>query len=765
MGNKVPKDITKEDYQECCEAIKDFLSGQINELKLEDAKNDIIQKIDKKIKKATVFIFIKNYLEKEKKEKIINKMIDIFQSLFEEYDQIHRKDEDPVKTFSETADDNEKNIINAIYISKIFEDDIDEDAKIHDYAVYLYSENVVNEIEGGNNKNINDDFKNYDNLEIKEDEKNEKFKEICKIKSIDPDNYDKSESISSDKEKLNSQKDDKSSKKKDKNENKFEHDENLNKNKYSDDDLLKYYDIIFDIDSLENLKTNGWHLEFSEEGKDTYEKRKIEKSTVVSVIGNKNKGKSFILAKLSNIEIPDGFNITTKGLSIIYPKIEKKNIIFLDTAGFEIPLCENEEFKFTTNNKEYKEVNEKMSCEEKERSGFSIKDYLTEEEYITQTIKFTRDRQNTDYFLQKFILKSADILLCIVNQLNLSDHKFLNRIQEENKDKKIFVIHNLKTLKKKDDVKEYIEETLLKLVTSKLELGRYIEIPGEKKKEKNENNIYYRQVFDKEEEKSREVIHLFMANDKSEAGDFYNNSTLEFMKYQIIQFTNTKQFPIIDKVKEFLFDHSEEFFNEPLEKIEDLEEKTEEEKIFLKYTNKEKPFELKECYVDELGNANFIQSNYKPSYRAYKVKYKDDNGESNKLIIDIEISGEIKDIEDIKFPKKDNKKGQNIITISGKRKLKKIKTKSFISENKSSYFDNENSMFNLRIYIPNEQGIIEKLYKRQFDLNKGLYRYIYNIKEKNSEEEDEEKINDFEMVEDDDDEDDEEKEDDDEKKS
>jgi hypothetical protein len=214
MGNKVPKDITKEDYQECCEAIKDFLSGQINELKLEDAKNDIIQKIDKKIKKATVFIFIKNYLEKEKKEKIINKMIDIFQSLFEEYDQIHRKDEDPVKTFSETADDNEKNIINAIYISKIFEDDIDEDAKIHDYAVYLYSENVVNEIEGGNNKNINEDFKNYDNLEIKEDEKNEKFKEICKIKSIDPDNYDKSESISSDKEKLNSQKDDKSSKKK-----------------------------------------------------------------------------------------------------------------------------------------------------------------------------------------------------------------------------------------------------------------------------------------------------------------------------------------------------------------------------------------------------------------------------------------------------------------------------------------------------------------------------------------------------------------------
>ena len=135
---------------------------------------------------------------------------------------------------------------------------------------------------------------------------------------------------------------------------------------------------------------------------------------------------------------------------------------------------------------------------------------------------------------------------------------------------------------------------------------------------------------------------------------------------------------------------------------------------------------------------------------------------SIKLIIDIEISGEIKDIEELKYPKKDNRKGQNIITISGKRKLKKIKTKSFIAFNKPSHFDNENSMFYLRICIPNEQGIIEKLYKRQFNLNKGLFRYIYNIKEKkekNSEEE-EEKIKEFEMIEDDDDED-EEKEDDD----
>ena len=478
-------------------------------------------------------------------------------------------------------------------------------------------------------------------------------------------------------------------------------------------------------------------MESNEEGYNKYEEKKNLDNIVVSVIGNKNKGKSFILAKLSKIEIPDGFNITTKGLSVIYPKYKEKNIIFLDTAGFEIPLCENDNiFKFTTENEEFKKLN--LNEEEKQKQ---IKDYLTEEEYINQTMEFTRDRQNTDYFLQKFILNSADILLCIVNQLNLSDHKFLNRIQEENKNKKIFVIHNLKTFKEKIEVEDYIKNTLKKLVTSKLRIGKYIKINDDKKEETvsnvNQNNIYYKQEFDDSNDK-REVIHLFMANDKSNAGNFYNESTLEFIKNQIISYTNIKQFPIIDKVKDFLFEHSGEFFNEPLENKEDLKIIEEDGHQKLKYTNKEKSFELKECYVDELGNANFIQTNYKPSYRAYKAKSKNDN--SFKLIIDIEISGEVT----INEPDIATKNGQNIITISGTRNLIKASKKSEenkkenqqentsektpiknLTEYKSSYFNNKNKIFNLRIYIPFKKCIIKNLLNKK---NKnGLYRFIYNL--------------------------------------
>ena len=42
-------------------------------------------------------------------------------------------------------------------------------------------------------------------------------------------------------------------------------------------------------------------------------------------------------------------------------------------------------------------------------------------------------------------------------------------------------------------------------------------------------------------------------------------------------------------------------------------------------------------------------------------------------------------------------------------------------------------MFNLIIYIPNEKCIIGNLYKRIFNADKGLYRFIYNIQEKNEE--------------------------------
>ena len=42
----------------------------------------------------------------------------------------------------------------------------------------------------------------------------------------------------------------------------------------------------------------------------------------IGVIGNANKGKSFILSKISNFNLPCGTSIKTQGLSIKYPELK-----------------------------------------------------------------------------------------------------------------------------------------------------------------------------------------------------------------------------------------------------------------------------------------------------------------------------------------------------------------------------------------------------------------------------------------------------------
>ena len=704
MGNKSPKSITKEEYQDGCKDFIDCITKEKTALNIDEKKNKIINKIKEKENINAIYGFLKNLIKNIEKEKILNQMMDVFEVLIEQYELNHIKEDDEddkKKFFSKSVTDNENNIINAIYISKLLDN---EDINIHDYVVSIYDEDEVENIEKGNNKNINEAFKKYDMYEPQENEIKNKFKEICEEINVNAEEYNKKESkkISQDsKPKVKKEQEKKSKINKDKSDT----DNQLVIDKYDDDeDFSKYYDIIFDIDSLENLKVNGWKFYITEEGLEKYEKKKFGKNTVVSVIGNKNKGKSFILSQISNNQIPVGHNITTKGLSVIYPDYAEKNIICLDTAGFEVPLCEDDEiFKFETTNKKYIE-----SLNEKKTDPVQIKDYLSEEEYINQLTKFIRDRQNTDYFLQKFILNSADILLCVVNELNLSDQKFLNRIQEQNKSKKIFIIHNLKTFKQVEDVKNYINDTLLRVLSFKLKKAKYILI--DKKDEefyKDKNIEYYRQIFDdKEENKTRQVIHLFLANSESEAGKFYNDSTISYIKSQIIAFTKNDEFPIIDKVKEFLIDHSGEFFNNKLDK-DSLKEET--DPALLKYVGES--YELKKCYFDELGNTNFIQTSYVPKYKVYFANYKKDN--KKKLFIDVLISGNISNLK-IQFATQNK---QNIFTITGNRETlinekEEENIKDSVSNN-INCFKKGSNMFNLRINIPIKKCHINGLIKEE----------------------------------------------------
>ena len=72
---------------------------------------------------------------------------------------------------------------------------------------------------------------------------------------------------------------------------------------------------------------------------------KEENSIILGVLGNNNKGKSFLLSRISKIDLLIGKSIETKGLSVKYPKLEgynKRQIILLDSAGLETPVLKKD---------------------------------------------------------------------------------------------------------------------------------------------------------------------------------------------------------------------------------------------------------------------------------------------------------------------------------------------------------------------------------------------------------------------------------------
>ena len=76
-----------------------------------------------------------------------------------------------------------------------------------------------------------------------------------------------------------------------------------------------------------------------------------QKQPIITIIGNFDKGKTFILSELAKKEFPSGFDKQTPWICMYYPRNEKEsqflNAIMIDSAGFETPL------EFKTNDANY----------------------------------------------------------------------------------------------------------------------------------------------------------------------------------------------------------------------------------------------------------------------------------------------------------------------------------------------------------------------------------------------------------------------------
>ena len=545
-----------------------------------------------------------------------------------------------------------------------------------------------------------------------------------------------------------------------------EHEKIKEENKISDKNAKfeEKYDISFRINSIKCLNKFGWEILFDENGLKKYEENKDKEIITIGVLGNSNKGKSFILSRITNITFYSGTSIQTLGLCVKYPDLKEykgRQLILLDTAGLETPVLKRDNYK--EEKKENKDKNEIQKIEDKDENNniLEIKEKEnklkenpdnqeikeekelkenTNSKEIEQNKEFkenARDKIMTELFLENFIIEASDILLIVVGKLTYSEQLMINKVKLERikqPKSKFFIIHNLQEFRDSRQVEEYIKTTLTKCSTFNLKKRTLIttkkskeiidndiieeikEIDDEIVEEESKlKDIHFTEILNGDDGKKLEIYHLIIANEYSEAGKVYNHYAYNFIETVYNFIIEPKKFDVIEQVKENFYKQSKNILKDEIKKEDfNTNEQILKEKVIK--LNLKKELTLKKCYRDEVGLAFFKTGDFEPKYNFFKPN-------ENTLEIRVEAPGNSY-CDDINHTIEGE---ETIISIKGNKKLDKFPAK--IEDN--IYNSREFSTFELNIPLKIENyRINQKTTKQEPVFINGVWCIQYELAQK-----------------------------------
>ena len=462
-----------------------------------------------------------------------------------------------------------------------------------------------------------------------------------------------------------------------------ENNEIIGYQKFEKPNFVDFYDVIVHIDSIKDIN-KGWKIDMNQKGEQNYQKYKNEKVIKIGVIGNANKGKSFILSKISKMKFPSGMSIKTEGLSIKYPDttlFQDRKIVLLDSAGLETPVLISDETQ--------KVINKSDLFKEK-----------------------SREKLITELFLQNYIMYSSDILVIVVDSLSFSEQKLLMKIKKEMERAKLttplYIIHNLKSFTSVEQVKDYIENSLLKSATFTLEKGHNIST----KVEANTGIYFYEKDREKEKNKEKKIYHLIYANENSEAGKYYNKFTLDFIENSYQNVIDLESFDVIDSIKERYMAISKDIIEKTGNEQKITKESFDESDPKMIKLKSENEMILKKCLIDELGFSNFKANSFEPTYNIFK--------KDNKIIVRVEAPGNSTIKSGVELSGE-----YNIIKISGEKKLDKEPEK--LDDN--IHNTREYGKFYLDLHLKTEEYHLNQE-EPEIKVGKGVYILEFNLAKK-----------------------------------
>ena len=492
--------------------------------------------------------------------------------------------------------------------------------------------------------------------------------------------------------------------------------------------MTDFYDLVIKIDSFRNLKKKeqgdyGWDILYSKDF--DYDTRTKEELVRIGVVGNGNRGKSFILSKLTNFKVPSGFGIKTEGISLKYPDMKTKDgngIVIIGSAGFETPLPESFDCKLDSlSNLDAKETNTKIN-------------------------DLAKDRAILEVFIQKYVLEYSDIIIAVVGQLTYSEQQLLLRIKRENTKKTIFIVHNLLNLETKQQVTDYIENVLKKSLTFKIDERTMTSLDENEKVDGTVlNRTYYHEEYtDNDNNKLYKIEHLIMAKEGTEAGNYYNQSAINFLSTNTTTTTTTVtklyKYPVKATIKNHLCRMSSDFFEYSIPKSnifvgEVTIDNIKKNKLYIDGYNRD--IILKSINFDSFGFKSFLGRIYQPSYCLYIVDNVDQlpikktkselKIEGDKpyyiFVLIVDISGELEDPNII--PRIYINNIEIVFKLEGSRKIKKNETEINPNRYNCYYSSIKEGLFSLCISIKPENIYLQSRVPIFNNYENGLLTYYY----------------------------------------
>ena len=315
--------------------------------------------------------------------------------------------------------------------------------------------------------------------------------------------------------------------------------EMIKKNNIIKEKISKIYDAVYFCKSIKTLFDNGWdYILF-----DSFIKRiKLSENEKyfcpISIIGEKYRGKTFILNLLTNNLLRNEIQYKIEGICCKFANIDSEdeeneedekdekanefsqnNFLFFDMTGKSEPLLIESENEKTLTKEALKKIVETNS------KGLKL----------------------SENFMKYLLIRNSKILIVVVNELSFSEQLFLYELKNEDNYEQLFVIHNLYKFKQKEDIENYIENTIINSIFFDL-TKNYFHDFVESQNEIDEP-YYFSEVCFKNGNKLEIIIHLILGNIESE--DLWiknlNEETLYFLKYNL-RVQHAKDFFNIDDI-------------------------------------------------------------------------------------------------------------------------------------------------------------------------------------------------------------------------